>query len=371
MQAWAALNSSFSFSFAGYSTSVLIRETLPSTEEILELTGEIPVLMVTDTNTEKLTRGISGEEIPLLVLNPGEDSKNWDSIEKIISAARAASLGRDGFFIGVGGGAVTDLCAFAASIYKRGARLCLIPTTLLGMVDAALGGKTAINLLGLKNQAGTFFPAEHVLMPLEALDTLPEIQWKSGMAELIKTAVLDSGEFLELVKKLILLEKEGRQNPAFSLCLKECISRAVAYKGRIVEIDPRESGNERFLLNLGHTFGHALEAAAVPGTLSHGEAVAWGMVRACELGLALGITPLRRAREIKGILADYAYETRAPHPIVKSSEVLVEAMKSDKKRRAGKFRFIVPTEKSAKITDSDSILTEELIHSVLKGEYST
>jgi len=249
----------------------------------------------------------------------------------------------------------------------RGARLCLVSTTLLGMVDASLGGKTGIDLLGLKNLAGSFYPANLIVLPLEVLDTLPEREWKSGMAELIKTAVLDSDEFLESVKKLVGLTWNS---PAYRETLKECISRAVAYKGRIVEADPCETGIERPLLNLGHTFGHALEASVGLGTISHGEAVAWGMVRACEMGMALGITPPERAREIREVLTRFGYETRAPHPLVKSSDAIMNAIKDDKKKQSGKLRFVVPSAKGAQIVAVDEDSGVALIRKTIKGESS-
>jgi len=243
------------------------------------------------------------------------------------------------------------------------------------MIDASVGGKTGIDLFNLKNLAGSFYPAENVFIPIEVLDTLPETEWKSGIAELIKTAILDSEDLLELVKKLLNLEDKGRNNPAYRECLKECISRAVSYKGSIVEADPKETGNKRPLLNLGHTFGHALEAAAGLGVISHGEAVAWGIARACELGLELGSCSRERVMEITQILIRAGYETRAPHPSVKSSETLLNAMHYDKKQIAGKLRFIVPGEKSAQIVSAANSPALEgsggnyLLQKILNGEY--
>jgi len=367
------MTTEFNFTFGNYPSKVTIQDDLPTAGEIG--LGDTPALMVADTGTEPIARRISHNSgIPLLVLESGENAKTWDSVEKILRQGRAAGLGRDGLFIGVGGGVVGDLTAFAASVYMRGARLCLVSTTLLGMVDASLGGKTGIDLLGLKNLVGSFFPAGRVLIPMAALDTLPESEWKSGMAELIKTAVLDSGYFFRQAKELAALKKGGRDSPAYRTCLKECISLAVAYKGRIVEADPRETGKQRPLLNLGHTFGHALEGAAGLGKISHGEAVAWGMARACELGVALGITPKTRAAEIMELLKLYGYETRAPHPLAKSPDPIMDAMGADKKQVAGSLRFIVPDESGARIvTPADTPSPQanggaRLIRSIIQGE---
>jgi len=352
------MKTEYDFSFGGYHSRVSIVDGLPSAREL----ADSPALIVCDKNTEGLTRKISsGEKIPILVLKDGERSKNWESVNKILKAGLDAGLGRDGFFIGVGGGVVGDIVSFAASIYFRGVNLCLVSTTLLGMTDASLGGKTGIDAFGVKNLAGTFYPAGLIVLPLAALDSLPEREWKSGMAELIKTAILDSDEFFELVKSLIALENGSRNSPAYHECLKKCISRAIAYKGRIVEKDLRETGI-RALLNLGHTFAHALEAAAGLGVLSHGEAVAWGIVRACELGVALGITPLGRAREITGLLDSYGYETSAPHPLVKSSGLLAGFMQADKKQAGGTLKFIVPGKENAQAVPAENVLVNRIIN---------
>jgi 3-dehydroquinate synthase len=240
----------------------------------------------------------------------------------------------------------------------RGVRLCLVSTTLLGMVDAALGGKTGFDLFGIKNLAGTFYPAHLVYLAMESLATLPNAEWKSGTAELIKTAVLDDDDAMfEGIVKLrgnftAGMEKSGRgASGVFASCgetLAPLIARSIEIKGRIVEEDPRETGTRRALLNLGHSFGHALEAAAGLGKLTHGEAVAWGMVRAAALGRLLDITPESRAEKITGLIRSYGYEVKTPHPLAHTDEVL-RAMTSDKKKKAGKGVFVLPAEKSARL----------------------
>jgi 3-dehydroquinate synthase len=223
----------------------------------------------------------------------------------------------------------------------------------------------------MKNLAGTFFPASLVYMPLDALQTLPPAEWKSGMAELIKTAVLDNQETLEQVKALEpfmrdIFAARPITTPAPPL-LAELIERAVLVKGRIVEADPKETGSERALLNLGHTFGHALESAAGLGTLSHGEAVAWGMVRAGELGLAMGITPECRAREITDIVSRLGYETAAPHPAMGDTASFMRALSGDKKKKAGKLTFVVPSGNGAELVSASS-LEPGLIERIIKGK---
>jgi len=333
---------------------------LPGMEEIAgDLGGDFfKPLLICDTNTEYLAAKIRGNAaIPICTLEAGESHKNWRAVEAILCSARDAGLGRDGTFIGVGGGVIGDLSAFAASIYMRGCSLALVSTTLLGMVDASLGGKTGFDLFGVKNLVGTFFPARHVYMPMESLASLPLPEWKSGMAELIKTAILDSDNFLGDLASLTEAFPHGSFSGGFppdfasrvlaGTELSSCISRAVRFKGAIVEEDPLETGTRRVLLNLGHTFGHALEATAGLGTISHGEAVAWGIARSCDLALALGICPPRRVERIRALLAAYGYETAVPHPRMSSSGVFIQALGSDKKKRGGNLSFIVPGEKSA------------------------
>jgi 3-dehydroquinate synthase len=313
------------------------------------------------------------------VLSPGEERKNWASVEQILRSAREAGLGRDGLFIALGGGVVSDLTAFAASVYMRGTRLCIVSTTLLGMVDAAVGGKTGFDLFGIKNLAGTFYPAGRVYLPLNSLGALPPAEWKSGMAELLKTAVLDGEEFFTLAASLNQDLPPGSFSVSFPEVfirrlleggaekLMECLSRAVAYKGRIVESDPRETGTQRALLNLGHTFAHALESAAGLGRISHGEAVAWGIIRACELGIALGLTPPSRAETISRLFSSYGYQTAAPHPLMGDTGLFLKALEGDKKKKGGGLVFIVPAAEGAVQTRAEAPPEISLLRNIVAG----
>jgi 3-dehydroquinate synthase len=338
------------FCFGGFESSVIIRRTLPS----VYLTGaEKPVfpvktpelprfLTVCDGNTREFALNFQNDP---LVLAAGEENKTWPAVERILTEARKRGLDRGSFFVGVGGGVVCDLTAFAASVYMRGAGLILVPTTLLAMADAAIGGKTGFDLEGIKNFAGTFYPASRVFIALDILQKLPGREWKSGMAELIKAAVLDPEEgALERFSETFPADQGGQQNDN---ALEAALIRAIRIKGALVEKDPRETGAGRELLNLGHTFGHALEAAAGLGTITHGEAVAWGMARSCELGLALGITPRGRSGAICRVLENMGYETRLPWPQKFERELFRSALRSDKKKRSGRLRFIVPADRGA------------------------
>jgi len=338
------------FTFGEYNSNVEILEHTPQICRIFADLGlecenaSFKPLFICDENTLPHAKNATGDlDVPVCQIKSGEENKNWETVQKILTAAHEAGLGRDGVFIAVGGGVIGDLCGFAASIYKRGCRYVLISTTLLGMVDASVGGKTGFDLFGIKNMIGTFYPAERVYMPVNTLSTLPKKEIKSGMAELIKTAILCGDDFVDD----LIFKKEKLFNNDIET-LKECIEKAVKYKGSVVESDPKEISGKRFLLNLGHTFAHALESASGLGSITHGEAVAWGIVRACELGKELGVTPFARAQKIGDMIISFGYECANPHPLAKDSKGLSNAMKSDKKNKSGKMTFVVPDTDSAK-----------------------
>ncbi|MCX7029716.1 MAG: 3-dehydroquinate synthase [Spirochaetes bacterium] len=284
---------------------------------------------------DTVTRRLFGGGFPAersVVLPAGERSKRWRSVEAILGRAAALGLGRDGRLLGVGGGVVCDVTGLAASLFMRGCDLALSPTTLLAMVDASLGGKTGIDFRGGKNLVGSFHPASLVLVCPAALATLPDREFHSGLAEAIKTAVIGDPALLDLLearREAVLARDPG--------LLAEVVERCLRVKGEICEADPREEGR-RMLLNLGHTFGHALESWTGFRGWTHGEAVAWGMGRAVALGLALGATEPGFARRLAALLAAYGFRLEAPAGL----RELGPALRLDKKRRAGTLQFVVP-----------------------------
>jgi 3-dehydroquinate synthase len=303
-------------------------------------------LVVCDTNTAGIAKAVIGKtNTPLCVLEAGEKAKTLDSVVTILQAAKGAGLGRDGLIVGVGGGVLTDTAGFAASCYMRGCALAFVSTTLVGMADAAVGGKTGVDFNGMKNFAGAFYPAQAVFMPLAALQTLTAREIKSGFAEVIKTAVL--GGYEDVFTSMAAMPRFDDTDSDGCEAFASLLARTVEYKGRIVEEDPEERTGKRALLNLGHTFGHALESAAGLGLLTHGEAVAWGIVRACEMGVRLGHTPETRAQKITALLDRFGYETRNPHPVIKDAALYEHAMQADKKKRSGRLVFVVPSETGA------------------------
>jgi 3-dehydroquinate synthase len=344
------------YKFGQYTSNIHLQTDFPALGSISRASKAKKILLVCDANTKDFALTIKGK-VPagICVLETGEEAKNWASVEKILQSAAEEGLDRDGLFVGIGGGVVSDLTAFAASIYKRGASLALVSTTLLGMADAALGGKTGFDLFGIKNFAGTFYPASHIFMPLAALDTLPCREKKSGLAEIIKCAILDKSIYQQDIYDRFILLKDfvntsgGMEKSSLKLMLP-LIKSAVQIKGRIVKTDPLEKGKERALLNLGHTFAHALETAAGLGTISHGEAVAWGIVRAAELSCALNRITIEKHEKICSLIKELGYETKAPHPAMKGeSASFIQAIKNDKKIKNDELRFIIPVDSGAKM----------------------
>jgi len=298
-------------------------------------------LYIADTNTAGLIPHCVNYDPsrPLVVVPAGETNKNMSFIEQILAVALDSGLARDSLFVGFGGGVICDMAAFAASLYMRGCRLELMPTSLLAMCDAAIGGKTGIDFKNFKNCIGTFYPASTVHIATSMLDTLTETEYRSGLAEVLKTAMLYSPKLFQIMSDQT-PEVLNRDKAIIQTMVRRCVQA----KAKVVERDLTESG-ERMFLNLGHTFGHALESVAGFGTLSHGEAVAWGLGRAMALGTRLGLTDPEYARDVLSLLPTYGWVNSPVHPACTAQpENLLSAMKNDKKKRGGRIRFILQRE---------------------------
>jgi len=326
------MESNLQFDFGGHRTEVVFSAGSLSDamrEELGNPENSSGVLTVFDANTCTLASGLTE---PRIVLTAGEHAKQWSGVAQVLQGAVDAGLARDGVIAGVGGGVVCDTAAFAASVYMRGCRLILVPTSLLAMADAALGGKTGVNFAGFKNMIGTFYPARRLVIVPGVVQSLSEREYKSGLAEVLKSALLDGEEFLSFVTSAReqILERDNAH-------VREMVLRSLTLKGRIVEEDFREEGN-RAVLNLGHTFAHALESVSGFGTWTHGEAVAWGIVKAMQLGVRLGITDSRYAGTVEALFADYGFTLCVPGD---HAEKLLGAMQQDKKKQAGELRFVL------------------------------
>ncbi|MFP4425187.1 MAG: 3-dehydroquinate synthase family protein [Spirochaetaceae bacterium] len=323
--------------------------------------------LLSDENTAPVARELAENSADAVrircsdVLVPGEGQKSFDNLQLVLASALEAGLGRDALFLIVGGGVLTDLGSFAGSVYLRGVRVQLFPTTLLAMVDAAVGGKTGVNFRGYKNMVGTFYLAEEVRIYPSLLSSLPEAEFRSGLAEVIKAALLGDPELLTMLE--VEREKVLGREPSV---IEELIARAVRVKVDIVQEDYREGGRRAFL-NLGHTYGHALESVSGFGMYTHGEAVAWGIGRALELGRLLGVTGGEYRRRVATLLTAYGYDIG---PVSYAPDQLMAAMGRDKKRSAGKLRFVVQRDLcAAELVTPDPEIVEKSLAAKIEARY--
>jgi 3-dehydroquinate synthase len=272
----------------------------------------------------------AGLETATIRAPSGESAKSLEAVAALWTSLAEAGIGRDGGVLALGGGAIGDAAGFAAATYLRGVRVAQVPTTLLAMVDASIGGKTAIDIAAGKNLVGAFHQPDAVLADIEALATLPSRQRASGLAEVIKTAFLVDRESVAHVERAIPGILRGEIGPTLS-----SVTLAVEVKASVVTADPQEQG-VRSLLNFGHTMGHAYEAAS-KYRVTHGEAVAIGMIYACALAEKLDLVDERLRIDLERMLAKSGLPARARIPTGAWG-----LLTRDKKVRAGKVRWILP-----------------------------
>jgi 3-dehydroquinate synthase len=266
------------------------------------------------------------------LMNDAESAKNLRTAELLCRSLVKSGADRRSLLVAVGGGVVGDVAGFAAAIYLRGVALVHVPTTLVAQVDSSIGGKTGVNLPEGKNLIGAFYPPRLVLTDPELLRTLPNREFRGGLAEVIKHAIIADAPMFAMLEKNI--EKVLRRDRA---ALGQLIPRNVAIKARVVSRDERESGL-REILNFGHTLAHALESATKYRRYQHGEAVAWGMIAAAFLGHELGLT---RAEDVSRIVALVRCVGPLPAWPAVPAATLLNAMRSDKKARSGVLRFVL------------------------------
>ena len=277
----------------------------------------------------------AGFQVAKHLLPEGERAKSQDELFGIYSAALKAGLDRTSCIIALGGGAIGDVAGFAASTFLRSIAFINIPTTLLAQVDSAVGGKTAINLKEGKNLIGTFYQPRLVLSDLDFIRTLPEREYKSSLAEIVKYGVIASPSlfrFLE-VNSRKLLERDPK-------VLEHVIFESARIKARIVEKDEREATGLRAILNFGHTFAHAYEKCAGYGRLLHGEAVAIGMCDAVRLSHKIGLLHFKQKIRIELLMMRLGLPTTVEKYKLKK-ETILEAMLNDKKKKGKKIYFIL------------------------------
>jgi shikimate kinase/3-dehydroquinate synthase len=303
------------------------------------LRGHSPVVVVTDhgvgrQHAQRLMDALSaaGLSARLHVVPPGEAAKTLAVLSGVYEALATAGVDRRGALIALGGGSVGDVAGFAAATWMRGIPYVQVPTTLLAMVDSSIGGKTAINLPAGKNLAGAVHQPAAIFCDLECLATLPDEEYRSGVAEIIKAALIAERPFVDWLSANI--SAVLSRNPG---AVREAVVRAIAIKAAVVAKDPNETG-ERAILNYGHTVGHALERAVGFGKMRHGHAVAWGMEVASRISLLVGAGTPESVETQQALLRDAGL--LADRPAVSHAK-LIDAMRHDKKSQSGEPRWVL------------------------------
>lgn len=301
------------------------------------------LVVVTDENVwaaqgERLVRGLAGIEAVPVVLPPGEGSKSWASLAGLVDRLLDLGVERGDHLVAFGGGVIGDLAGFAASIVKRGCGFVQVPTTLLAQVDSSVGGKTGINAAAGKNMVGAFHQPASVLIDPDCLATLDPRQLRSGYAEIVKYALIEDRSFFDWLENhgAAVLAGDGDS-------LAAAIAASVAGKARIVAEDERETKGRRALLNLGHTFGHALEAeAGFSDRLLHGEAVAVGMALAFDLSAERGLCAPADSDRVRAHLAAAGLPASLSEVgLAGRGRALLGHMRLDKKNEGGGLVLIL------------------------------
>jgi len=292
--------------------------------------------VVTDANVSR-TQAAALRDLfsgaPVRAVPAGESSKSLRELERTLDFLASEGIDRTGALFAFGGGVVGDLAGFAAATYLRGIDYYQVPTTLLAMVDSSVGGKTGVNLAAGKNLAGAFHQPRRVFVATDFLKSLPPREFAAGMAEVIKSALLGAGALFGELEASPL----SPADPRLAAAIRQCC----AIKARVVEADERELSREggRALLNLGHTFAHAIERVTGYGAYLHGEAVAVGLCAAARLSRNLGMIGAPEAERVERAVGAHGLPTRLRGPL--GAAPLMEAMGRDKKVRAGTPRFVL------------------------------
>ena len=285
--------------------------------------------------SQKIKSLLSNFVIDEIVLPDGEAQKSLANFDVIMSHLLKNGHGRDSTLIALGGGVIGDICGFAAACYQRGVDFIQIPTTLLSQVDSSVGGKTAVNHPLGKNMIGAFYQPKAVLIDINSLETLPVREFNAGMAEVIKYGILGDKIFFGWLESNAALIKSGCKDTLIKMVEKCCQCKA-----DIVSQDEKEKGL-RALLNLGHTFGHAIEAEQGYGNWLHGEAVATGMVLATKLAVAMNLMTASDLCRVELLIKTFDLPLLPPENM--GYDAFLEHMKRDKKNIDGKLCFIIPT----------------------------
>jgi len=310
-------------------------------QRVLIVTNEI----VAPLYLELLKKGLSDVECDVIVLPDGEHTKTLETLSLIYDQLMEQRHERSTTLIALGGGVVGDITGFAAATYLRGVNFIQIPTTLLSQVDSSVGGKTGVNHPLGKNMIGAFYQPQCVLADTDVLASLPKRELQAGLAEVIKYGLIDNLQFFEWLEEHIETLLEGDKD-----LLAEAVRVSCTDKARIVAADEKEGG-VRALLNLGHTFGHAIENGMGYGVWLHGEAVATGMVMAADLSARLQYISWEEAARAKALIVRAGLPVVPPEGL--SVEDFLKLMSFDKKVQGGKVRFVLMREFGHTVLESD------------------
>lgn len=318
------------------------------------------VVVVTNDVVEPLyfsivSQALAGYDVSKIVVPDGEQHKNLQSFEMVISKLLEMSAGRDTTLIALGGGVIGDLTGFVAASFQRGMPFIQIPTTLLSQVDSSVGGKTAVNHPLGKNMIGAFYQPKAVLIDTSSLTTLPEREFAAGMAEVIKYGVIYDADFFTWLEA----NQQAIKHKELE-ALQYMIARCCAIKAEIVAIDERESGL-RAVLNLGHTFGHAIEAEQGYGNWLHGEAVSAGIVLASAVATKMNWLEASEFSRIESLLQAFDLPTVAPFDMAYDN--FVRHMRHDKKVQDGQLFFVIPRGIGKAVVTNE--ISEEVLRAIL------
>jgi len=343
---------------------ILIGPALLENAELLD--AHVPrgtVLLVSNTTVAPLyaaalKRGLKDRNVIEAILPDGESYKTLATWSRILDVAVANRLARDSSVVALGGGVVGDMAGFAAASYQRGIDFVQVPTTLLAQVDSSVGGKTGVNHPGGKNMIGAFHQPVAVIADTDTLSTLPPRELRAGLAEIIKYGLIRDAAFFDWLELNV-----DRLLAGNSVALTHAIRRSCEIKAQIVGADEREQG-DRALLNLGHTFGHAIESATGYGTWLHGEAVGAGLLMAAALSKECGYLSDADVARLRALLHRVGLPIAAPDV---SPEAALEHMKIDKKVKAGRMRFVLLKRIGAALVTAD--YPAEALQATLSGYF--
>ncbi|MGZ0171041.1 MAG: 3-dehydroquinate synthase [Planctomycetales bacterium] len=316
--------------------------------------GQQSVLIVTDRNVPAHANVVrdslsaAGFRVQLAELEPGEKTKSLTVISGLYERMVKMNADRRTVVVAVGGGVIGDASGFLAATYNRGVPFVQVPTTLLADVDSSVGGKVGVNLAAAKNLIGSFYQPLGVFIDTAVLSTLPDRDYRSGLAEVVKYGVILDAEFFEFLEQNV--DGINAREPSV---LRHMIARSCELKAHVVKEDEYERTGLRAVLNYGHTYAHAFEALAGYGELMHGEAVSIGMLYASRLAEKCGLIDADMTARLRNLLERIGVLTSLPDPAAFSTDDILAKMRLDKKTVGGQLRFILPTKMGHVTTFTD------------------